>query len=89
MQQQTQEAEASKQPTPEELAKRRVELNEFYDEEIPLLQKQAEYEKLLTEIDMAKMTRLEIMLTKAQIMNGPKEEPGAEQMTKQESKPKK
>lgn len=60
-----------REPTPEELKKHKAELNKFYGEQIPLLKKQAEYEKLLTEIEVAKMTRFEIMMAKAQIMNGP------------------
>ena len=81
--------ETQKQPTPEELEQRRKQLIKFYNEELPLLKKQAEYEKLLTEIDMAKMTRLEIMITKAQIMQGPQDKQPENVEPKQSKKNKK
>ena len=62
-------------PSKEELEKRNKELTTFYKKELPLLRLRAEYEKLLTTIDVSKMQRLEIMMAKAQIMaNSPEEE---------------
>lgn len=49
-------------------AKQKEELMKFYEEEIPFLEMKAKYEGLLTEIDIAEMTRIEIMMKKGQIM---------------------
>lgn len=43
--------------TQEELAARKEEMKQFYDESIPYLESQAKYEKLLTEIDEARFKR--------------------------------
>lgn len=69
-----------KEFTPEEIAEfeanqkaQRQELEAHYDDLTPFLEKQAAYEEALTRIEVAKMTRLEIMVHRAQIMGGPKE----------------
>ena len=59
------------QPTEEELQSRKKELIQFYKEQLPLLKLQTEYVEYLTKIDVAKMTRLEIMMVKAQMMKPP------------------
>jgi hypothetical protein len=43
--------------TQEELVARKEEMKAFYDDSIPYLKSQAEYEKLLTEIDEARFKR--------------------------------
>ena len=58
-------------PSKEELEQRSKELTTFYKKELPLLRLRAEYEELLTKIDVSKMTRIEIMMAKAQMMEGP------------------
>ena len=63
-----------KEPTPEELKKRKQELMAFYKGELSLLRLHSEYEELLTKIDVAKMTRIEIMMARAQMMEGPQSE---------------
>ena len=60
----------AKAPTPEQLKQRKQDLTAFYKGELPLLRLQAEYEELITKIDVAKMQRLEIMMAKAQMMEG-------------------
>tara|TARA_R110002167_G_scaffold277831_1_gene483714 strand:+ start:1407 stop:1748 length:342 start_codon:yes stop_codon:yes gene_type:complete len=62
------EEEKSTPPTQEELEKRSKELTAFYKKELPLLRLRSEYEELLTKIDVSKMTRIEIMMAKAQMM---------------------
>jgi hypothetical protein len=64
----TAEAEEAQTLTPEEIEKQREELKTFYDEEIPLLQKRAEYEELVTRIEEARFNRFQIKMAKAQIM---------------------
>lgn len=54
------------------MKEQREELMKFYDEQLPFLKKQAEYEETITRIEVAKMQRLEIMYAKAQMMGGPK-----------------
>jgi len=66
-----------KQPTEAELKKQREDLNKFYGEQIPLLKKRAQYEGLLTEIEVARMTRFEITMARAQMMNPPQNPQGA------------
>lgn len=63
--------EQSKAPSKEELEKRSKELTAFYKKELPLLRLRSEYEELLTKIEVAKMTRLDIMMAKAQMAQGP------------------
>lgn len=45
------------QLTPEELAARKEEMKQFYDESLPYLESQVKYEKLLTEIEEARFKR--------------------------------
>lgn len=70
----SEEKSTSKEPTPEELEARKKELTTFYKKELPLLRLQKEYEECVTDIEVAKMTRLEIMMAKAQMMNGPRDQ---------------
>lgn len=76
--------------TPEEIKQmeaqreaQKQELLKFYNEELPFLRAQAEYEECLTRIDLAKMQRLEMMIARAQMNQGPSE-PEKEQPTKPE-----
>lgn len=66
------------QLTQEELESRKQEMIAFYKEQIEFLTIQRDYEKLLTEIDEAKLKRLTYMMQFANIqtqMNGPQEDP--------------
>lgn len=63
-----------------ELEKQREEqkakMMEIFEEELPFLRLQAEYEECITRVETAKMQRLEIMLHKAQMMAPPPGEDG-------------
>lgn len=67
------------EPTAEELQEYRKKMDQFYDEQTPLLQKQFEYEDLLARIEEARAKRLTMSMRIAQIMAGPKE-PSAEEL---------
>ena len=55
------------------MKEQKKELIKFYKDEMPFLKAQCEYEETITKIEVAKMTRLDIMM--AQIMaNSPEEE---------------
>ena len=57
-----------KQPelSKEELAARRKEITEFYTDNIPHLEKQAEYEMLLTTIEKARAERMQAQMFMSQ-----------------------
>lgn len=59
---------------PVEMAKKRKELEEFYESELPLMRLRAEYEKLATDIEEARFGRLQIRIAMAQSMQGPSED---------------
>ena len=57
------------------MKEQKKELIKFYKDEMPFLKAQCEYEETITKIEVAKMTGLDIMMAKAQIMaNSPEEE---------------
>lgn len=63
------------QMSAEELAQRKEEMKNFYDESVPYLESQAKYEKLLTEIEEARFKRANYQYQFAMMMaNQPKEE---------------
>lgn len=73
----TEQAQEQKELTAEELTalrKQKEELSKHYKEETKFLRLQADYEEQLTRIDVAKMTRLEIMIHKAQLMSPPNQD---------------
>jgi threonyl-tRNA synthetase len=51
------ENQQERELTPEELAARKEEMKQFYDESLPYLESQVKYEKLLTEIEEARFKR--------------------------------
>lgn len=64
-----------KEPTPEEIAAYRAEMEKFYDDQLPLIRKQREYEMALADIEEAR-TRVAIaIMRKAQVMAGPPVDP--------------
>ena len=73
----------SKGLSPEEQKAKRAELMKFYKEHLPLLRLEREYEECLTAIEEAKITKLQIMIAKAEMMNGPKNQPQQEAPGKQ------
>ena len=75
-------------PTAEQIAEHEAAMKEqkkqliaFYKAELPLLRLQAEYEETLSKIEIAKMQRLEIMMTKAQMMQDQNESKEQEMYT--------
>ena len=60
--------------TKEELETKRKELEDYYDKRIPLLEKQLDYEKLLTEISDLRTKRIQNDVFAATVMAGPPEE---------------
>jgi len=87
-----------KQFTPKEVAARKAELIKFYDEQIPFLKKQIEYEELLTGIEdsrtrraMARMRYMQIMAPEQVPNAGPPDEnpePDEEMVQSEEGVPK-
>lgn len=72
----SEEQKEQEQPkyTDAQLETMRKERMAWYKKEIPVLKAQTEYEELLTRIDVAKMTRVEIMVAQAQMMRGPQDQ---------------
>jgi len=82
------------EPTPEQIAEheaamraQKKELTAFYKAELPLLRLQAEYEECLSRIEVSKMQRIEIMMAKAQMMQGPEEDPRGHTKNDEHMKP--
>lgn len=67
-------AEEKRTITPEELAKRKAEIEKFHLEQIPFLEQQLKYENLLTDIEDSRARRAMAMMRFAQIMAGPQQE---------------
>ena len=73
--------------SPEELAERKEEMLRFYNESMPYLEAQLNYETKLSEIDEMRLKRTQIQMAYAQLMAAPPEEestsePEAQQKTK-------
>lgn len=60
--------------TQEELAARKDEMKQFYDESLPYLESQAKYEKLLTEIEESRFKRATLQIQWANIMAAQQEQ---------------
>jgi hypothetical protein len=56
-----------REPTPEEIKEMRSRMSAYFDDQIPFLTKQAEYEELLTKIDVAQFRRHEVMYRRFQM----------------------
>ena len=63
------------EPTPEEIANYRKKMDQFYDEEIPLLEKKLKYETLLASIEEQKVKMFSNVLRFAQMTTPPSEKP--------------
>lgn len=81
------EPQVEKEPTPEEIAEMRERMQAYYDNQIPFLQKQKDYETLLAEIEMARARRIEMTIRIAQMTMGPQEEQDDEQQVEEPKKP--
>jgi hypothetical protein len=64
--------------TQEELAARKDEMKQFYDESLPYLESQAKYEKLLTEIEESRFKRATLQIQWANIMAAQQEQDTAD-----------
>jgi hypothetical protein len=53
--------------SPEEMEKTRIAMTEFYTKELPLLRNEAEYFRLLSEIEHSKYTRMRALQGQSQI----------------------
>jgi hypothetical protein len=62
-----------REPTPEEIAEMRERMLEYYENQIPFLIKQKEYENLLSEIEIARARRIEASIRIAQMTMGPQD----------------
>jgi len=73
--------EMGRELSPEELDKKRKEMLEFYNESMPYLTAQLEYEKKLAEIDEVRFKRFQISMQSAMMMQG---QPSEEELTEME-----
>jgi hypothetical protein len=64
----------------EELAIKKEEMLAFYEESMPYLEAQFNYEKMLSEIDEMRLKRTHIQMQYAQMMAPPEEDPTDEEM---------
>jgi len=71
--------------TAEELAEKKEQMLKFYTESLPYLKAQAEYEKILLEIDEARFKRTTIQYQYA-MMNQQQDGPEMEEESEQERK---
>jgi hypothetical protein len=71
--------------TAEELAEKKEQMLKFYTESLPYLKAQAEYEKILLEIDEARFKRTTIQYQYA-MMNQQQDGPEIEEESEQERK---
>ena len=74
------------EPTEEEIKAYRASMKKFYEEQIPLLKKQQEYEGLLADIEEAKAKRVSFTLRIAQMLT-PAEAPPEGEMPEMEDRP--
>ena len=78
MQQTEPTMEEMEQLSPEELAAKKKEMLDFYNESMPYLDAQLAYERKLAEIDEVRFKRSQIQMQFAMMMNPPEEEPESE-----------
>lgn len=61
-------------PTPEQIETGRQKALEFYKKQTELLTAQAEYEKLMADIEQSRAKRMEMIIRQAQMQAGPETE---------------
>lgn len=61
----------AQQMSPEQIAKMRKNMLDYYNEQIPFLKKQKEYEILVADIEEARARRMTMTIRMAQMMAGP------------------
>ena len=64
----------AKEYTPEEIVEMRKKTEDFYNEQIPFLEKQFKFEDLKAQIEEAKLRKMHAMLQMAHLMNPYEEE---------------
>jgi hypothetical protein len=64
--------------SPEELAVKKDEMLKFYQESMPYLEAQLDYEKMLSQIDEMRFKRTQIQMQYAMMMAPPEEEENSE-----------
>ena len=79
------EATVEKKLTPEQQESNRKKALEFYKKQTELLTDQAEYEKLMADIEQSRAKRMEMIIRQAQMANPP-EEPEEQEGEKKERK---
>jgi len=72
------------QLSPEEMAERRAQITKYYEEHIPSLQVQLEYETLLRDIEKMRAERLQAQMFVAKTMSAPPEAPEMPQAPQQQ-----
>jgi uncharacterized membrane-anchored protein YhcB (DUF1043 family) len=70
----TETQEAERPLTQAELEEYRRNMEKHFEEQVPFLKKQAEYEELLTNIEMLRLKRMECIIRQVQLEQGPKKE---------------
>ena len=68
--------------SPEELTAKKEEMLQFYEESMPYLEAQLNYEKMLSEIDEMRLKRTHIQMQYAQMMAPPEENEDEEEPMK-------
>lgn len=63
-----------KEPTQEEIKEMRDRMHAYYTDQIPFLEAQKQYEMLLSEIEFARMRRIEATIRIAQLTTPPAEQ---------------
>jgi hypothetical protein len=72
--------------TPEQIAERRAQLKEFYENQMDLLRPQLEYETTLAAIEEQRFKRMTMIIRQAEMSMGPKEEKEQRQTEGEEKK---
>lgn len=79
----TNKTEEAKKLSPKEIKEMRAKTEAWYDEQIPFLEKQFNYEDLVAKIEEAKLRKLHAIMQMAHLMNpyeeGEEEEPSAKE----------
>lgn len=80
----TEETNKQEELTPEQLTAQRLKVINYYTAQIDVLKVQAEYEKLLAEIEESRAKRMSMIISQARMSQGPADE---EQEQEQEQTP--
>lgn len=67
----SEETKEEKKLTPEQMEDRRKKLIDYYKKQNELLEFQAKHESLMTEIEMSRAKRMEMIIRQAQMAAGP------------------